>query len=287
MTQPPPAAPLGFETLLSSSWAMFKRNWIVSAPFVMVAFVMIVLLGVFVGVAVAVGVFAALRNGQIGGGTVALLVIFYLLFIVLAFGLSIWAYAATFGMAEAVWERGTATFADGNAAFRSRGVALVVAFIGLLGLGFVSLILAIPTLFLSVLALALFTMYVLPSVVAGRRGGFEAIAESFRLVRYNFATSAITAVVLYAISYGISFIGAIPMIFLQFSFIPTSPDAMPQIPPIPLLVFAGGGYIFVILASLAYTGFYAVAITGLYRSLVAQLPPAPAAHPLPAAPGTP
>jgi hypothetical protein len=269
--------PLAFEKLLSGSWALFRRNWIVSTPFVIAVLIIGALIGVFAVIATVVGLTAGIRQDHIEGGVIALLIVFYLVVIGAALVLSVWAYAATFGMADAMWERGTATFADGNAAFRARGGALVVACIGLIGLTFVALILALPTLFISLLALALFTMYVLPSVVSGRRAGFDAISESFRLVRYNFATSAITAVVLYAISYGISFLGLIPIIALDFSILPTSSDAMPQMPPIPLLVLAAGGYLLTLVASLAYAGFYAVAITGLYRSLIARGAPVPVA----------
>ena len=178
-------------------------------------------------------------------------------------------------MAAAAWERGTTSLADGNAAFRARAGAFVVALIGLIGLGIVALIFALPTLFIALLALPLFTMYVLPAVVAGGRGGFEAIGESFRLVRRYFLASLIACVVLYGISYGISFIGAIPLFPLEFSMMPAAGQTTPNMPPIPLIAFGVLGYIVTIALSLAYTGFYAIAVVGLYRSLVAQPLPAP------------
>ena len=45
-------------------------------------------------------------------------------------------YVVMFGMAESAWERGTATFADGFAAFRARAGAALVAWLGLVGARF-------------------------------------------------------------------------------------------------------------------------------------------------------
>jgi len=277
MTQPP-AAPLAFDALLSASWALFRRNWIVAAPMFIAAFGILAALAVFAGIAIAIAVSAGLFAQQQApsGGFIALIVVFYLVLLIGGIALGIWASCATFAMADAVWERGTTTLADGNAAFRSRGGALVLAIIGLIGVGILALILALPTLGIALLAYPLFTMYVLPAVIGGRRDGFEAIAESFRLVRWNFAPSVITALVLYAISYGISFVAAIPIFPLEFAFLSTGDQATLQIPSIPLIFFAGLGYLAAIVLSLAYQGFYAIALTGLYRSLTSRAPVSPA-----------
>ena len=278
MTQPP-AAPLAFDALLAASWALFRRNWIVAAPMFIAAFVILAALAVFAGIAIAIAVSAGLFAQQQApsGGFIALIVVFYLVLLIGGITLGIWALCATFGMADAVWERGTTTLADGNAAFRSRAGALVVAIIGLIGVGILALILALPTLGIALLAYPLFTMYVLPAVMGGRRDGFEAIAESFRLVRWNFAPSVITALVLYAISYGISFVAAIPIFPLEFGLLSSGEQATFQIPSIPLIFFAGLGYLAAIVLSLAYNGFYAIALTGLYRSLTSRAPVSPPA----------
>jgi hypothetical protein len=275
MIAPPVRDPLAFDALLSSSWALFRRNWIVALPLVIAAFVIIVAVVILAAVAIAI----AVATGSTQQPNTSVIVVFALLYIVLCVGivaLSLWAYAAMFGMADAAWERGTATFADGNAAFRSRGGALLLALIGLLGVGIVALILALPTLLIALLAFPLFTMYVLPAVVGGRRGGFEAIGDSFRLVRAFFLPSLIAFVVLFGISYGISFIGAIPIIPLELAMLPSAGQTTPNLPSIPLLIFGGVGYLIAIALQLAYAGFYAIALVGMYRSLTAQPSAAPA-----------
>jgi hypothetical protein len=242
---------------------------VIAALIIIIAVVILAL----VAIAVAVG------TGSTQQPNTAAIVVLVVLYIVLCVGvaaLSLWAYGAMFGMADAAWERGTATLADGNAAFRTRGGALLVAVIGLLGVGIVALILALPTLFISLLAFPLFTMYVLPAAVVGRRGGFEAIGESFRLVRRFFLPSLIAFVVLFGISYGISFIGAIPIIPLELAMMPGAGETTMHVPSIPLIIFGSIGYIVAIVLQLAYAGFYAIALVGLYRSLVVPPPVPPA-----------
>ncbi len=277
MTAPPVRDPLAFDALLSSSWVLFRRNWIVALPPLIAA---VIVIGV-VAVLAAVALVWAIGAGSKHESLEPLYAVGLLLYVLLCIGgiaLSIWAYCAMFGMADAAWEHGTTTFADGNAAFRARGGAFLVAIIGFIGVGIVALILALPTLFIALLALPLFTMYALPAVVGGGRGGFEAIGDSFRLVRRFFLPSLITCVVLYGIAYGISFIAAIPIVPLELAMMPGSGETMPHVPPIPLLVFGGIGYLAAIVVQLAYTGFYAIAIVGMYRALIAQ-PPPPIASP--------
>ncbi len=280
MIAPPVRDPLAFDALLSSSWALFRRNWIVALPPVIAALLIIIGIVILAVLAFAVTVSTGSMQQQPSTPVILVLALLYVLLCVGIAALSLWAYAAMFGMADAAWERGTATIADGNAAFRARGGALLVAVIGLIGVGIVALILALPTLFIALLAFPLFTMYVIPAVVSGRRGGFEAIGDSFRLVRAFFLPSLIAFVVLFGISYGISFIGAIPIVPLELATMPGAGETAMRIPSIPLIIFGGIGYLVAIALQLAYAGFYAIALVGLYRSLVVPRPvppPAPAA----------
>jgi hypothetical protein len=278
MIAPPARDPLAFDALLSSSWALFRRNWIVALPPVIALGIWVCALALLVGVGIATAV-AGTGGMQHDPSTplVGMLVVLYLVALIVGIVVNVWAYAAMFGMANAVWERGTTTLADGNAAFRARVGPFLLALVGLIGVGIAALILAIPTLFLALLALPLFTMYVLPAVVGGGRGGFEAIAESFRLVIRFFLPSLIACLVLYGIMYGISFVATLPILPLEFAVMPGPGETMPHFPPIPLLVLGVTGYAIAIVVSLAYYGFYAIAIVGLYRSLIAQ--PLPAATP--------
>ena len=282
--------PARFEAILSRTWALFKPNWTIALP-PLIAIIVIVIGAAALGAAsvvAAVGA-SATRNSHGAEGLVAGLIVAVLVYVIAAFLLAMWGVLAMYGMADAVWTRGSATFADGNATFFSRFGAVLVAFVGMVGIVFAALILALPTLGLALLAMPLVTMYVLPSVVSGRRGGFEAIGESFRLVRRFFVPSALTLLILYAIAYGLSFVGAIGIVPLEFSMMGTSGTSLPVFPPIPLLVICGTFYFASILLSVIYSGFQALALVGLYRELIAQpeyLPvPGPYPPPAPIVPG--
>jgi hypothetical protein len=272
---PPAPEPIRFEVLLSHSWTLFRRNWIVALPPVIAFGVILVAIAAFAAAAVAVvlahGGFEHARFKDGGSEYAGAFVLAYLAFMIVVVILSLWVNAAVYGMADAVWERGTATFGDGFAAFRTRSGALVVAGIGFIGLAFVALILVLPTLGLVFLAFPLFTMFVLPSVVGGGRGGFHAIGESFRLVRDFFGASAITWLVLAGIHYGISLIATFALMPLQFAMIPMmASNGKFVVPAIGLLAAVGIVFVLAIAASLAYAGYYAIAVVGLYRSLRAQ-----------------
>jgi hypothetical protein len=277
----PPPAPIGFDTLLSRSWALFKTNWIVALPPVIAGVVSVLAIGVWTVVLTLAVIAASVRaHAPAAERLIVPLAASGVVLIVLVVVLVLWSYAAMYGMADAAWARGTATFADGFAAFRTRAGALIVAMIGMIGLALAAVILALPTLLLSILALPLATMYVLPSVVSGGRGGFEAIGESFRLVRRFFGQSIVAFLVLIAILYGISLVGTVFILPLEFSVMPQGSE-LPHAPPLGLALVCGVGYLLSIVASTAYTGFYALAIVGLYRDLApraaaAPLPPAPA-----------
>ena len=272
---PPPPEPIRFEVLLSQSWALFRRNWIVALPPVIAFGIILLVLAAFAAVAVIVvlahGGFEHPRFEDGGSAYAGAFVLAYLAFMVGVVILSLWVNAAVYGMADAVWERGTATFGDGFAAFRTRSGALFVAGLGFIGLAFAALILALPTLGLAFIAFPLFTMYVLPAVVGGRRDGFEAIGESFRLVRDFFGASAIAWLVLAGIHYGISMLASFALLPLQFAMIPLmAANGRFVLPAIGLVAGSGIAFLVAIAATLAYGGYYAIAVVGLYRSLRAQ-----------------
>jgi hypothetical protein len=274
VTTAPAPKPMSLDALLSRSWALFKRNWTVALPpFIAAAAIIAVLI-----VLVIVCVTAAIAHGnpdRWSGGFIAMLVGAYLLFVAFVLLASLWAGVAMFGMADAAWERGTTTLGDGLVAFGARAGAAFVAGIGIFGLAIAALILFLPTLGLSLLALPFVTMYVFPSVVTGGRGGFEAIAESFRLVRHFFGSSALVYLVLYAIQYGISLVMIVAIVPLEFATIPMGSDSGIRMPSIPLVGFSGALYLATMVALIAYNGFHTLALVGMYRDLMAQ--PAPQA----------
>ena len=267
-TSAPPPGPVPFDKVFAQSWAVFKRNWIIALPPVIAIVLVMSGFAVFL-VAIAVAAFAA-GIGHASSSAIGALVLGYCVFLVLAVVVCLWGYVGMFGMADAAWTRGTTSFGDGFAAFRERAGAAFLAGIGVTGLAIVAVILALPTLGIALLALPLFIMYVMPSVVVGRRGGFEAIGESFRLVRRFFGPSAITALILLAISYGISMIGAVAIYPVEIAAVPTGSDTSFRVPPIPLLVGGGVGYLLTLVVSTAYYGFVATVLVAMYRDLIAQ-----------------
>lgn len=284
VTPPPVPEPIRFEVLLSQSWSLFRRNWIVAVPPVIAMLIGLAgaaaLVGALVAGAIARGLFER-HAPPPDGGFVGTILTGWLVYVVVMLVVSLWSYAAMYGMADAAWAKGTATFADGFTAFRTRAVSLVVAGIGVCGLAIVAFILALPTLGLAFLALPLVTMYVAPSVVTGRRDGFTAIAESFALVRRFFGASAIALLVLLAINYGISMMASFPIYPLEFAFLPTASQPVPHLPAVGFLAAAGLWFVLAMVVAQAYLGYYTIAIVGLYRSLFAQpiagQPPGPSA----------
>jgi len=278
VTSAPAPAPVDLNTLLTRSWALFKRCWIiVLPPFIAAAAIIVVLI-----VLVVVCVVAAVAHGNPdhwSGGFIAMLAGAYLGFIAFVLLASLWSAVTTYGMADAAWKRGTATLGDGMNAFGAHAGAAFVSGIGFAGLTILAFLLILPTLGLSILVLPFATMYVLPAVVSGGRGGFAAIRESFELVRDFLGPSVIVYLVLYAIQYGISLVMILAIIPLEFATLPTGTDTMPHLPPIPLLGFSGGLSIVTTLALIAYNGFHTIALVGMYHSLLLQprrraLPPA-------------
>jgi hypothetical protein len=283
VTPPPVPAPepIRFEVLLSQSWTLFRRNWIVAVPPVIGLVIGVLGAAAFVGTIVAAafahGVVAAFAQAahqrdapMPDGGFFTIVFGAALIYVVVMLAVGLWSYAAMYGMADAAWAKGTATFADGFTAFRTRAGALILAFIGLFGLAVVAMILMLPTLGLALLAFPLFTMYVVPSVVTGRRDAFTAIAESFALVRRFFGASAIALLVLIAINYGISMVASFPLYPLEFAFLPSAGQTVPHLPPVGFLLATGLWFVLVMVAAQAYLGYYTIAIVGLYRSLCAQ-----------------
>ena len=274
IVMPPPAPePIRFEVLMSQSWTLFKRNWIVAVPPVIALLVGLAgtaaVLGAIVANASAHGLFE--RHAPMPDATFFTpLLTSSLVYAVVMLAVSLWSYATMYGMADAAWANGTATFGDGFTAFRTRSGALIVAGIGVACLAFAAAILALPTLGLAPLALPLVTMYVAPTVVSGRCDGFTAIGESFRLVHRFFGASAIALLILLAISYGISTVATIPLFPLELAFLPRPGETMPHIPAVGFLVAAGLWFFLAMIVAQVYLGYFTLAIVGLYRSLRAQ-----------------
>lgn len=268
----PAPAPTEFGALFTRSWELFKRNWIVSLPPIVAGFFATIIIAAFT-VAVIIGALATHGVEHASAGFAGFAIVGSLVLLVLVVLLGLWSQIAMYAMADAAWARGSTTFADGFAAFWSRGSAVFVSWIGVIGVALLAFILLLPTLGLSIIALTFVTMYVLPAAIVGRRGGFEAVGESFRLIRRFFVPSLVTWLALYAIQYALSFLMYGAIVPLQFSMASTGSSTTLQMPQVPLLVFSGAGGIVTVLVLLAYAGFSAIVLVGLYRDLTAQPTP--------------
>ena len=268
----PKTVPL--EAIFARAWTLLRANWTIALVPIVAGLICLVAM-----IPYLVGIFSLMlqmfRHPDAGpafpGWLLGYFAAVYLMLIVVALG----AIAMIFGMADAAWTRGTATFADGFAALRTRTGAVFIACVGLIGVAVAAMILALPTLFVSFLALVVFTMYVLPAVVSGRRSGFAAIGESFRLVRGAFGRSAIGIFMLVALQYALSFLMypimlpiMIPFQTAMLNAKPGDPSALlSALPAVPVVIACVAAYAIVSLLSCAYYGYYALVLTGLYRSL--------------------
>jgi hypothetical protein len=176
------------------SWELLSNNWVIIVPAVVIAVVAgiaVAVIGLF-GAASTVG-FGAAGMGAAGLGAAMLTAV--LLGIVLLVA-SILTFAYTTGMAGAAWRTGTATLADGAAAFSEDMGSLLSAIVLLVIIGLVAVVLTPFTLGLSVLAFWLFTVYTFASVVVGKRSGTEALAESVRIAAKNFLPTLVVVVLI-------------------------------------------------------------------------------------------
>jgi len=266
MNEPP--GPIGLEALLGRSWRLLRTHPAMVVPMQLALVLMVPVLAELVSVLVTAQHAAEVDDRT--GWTFLGICIGWLLIVLY----SILALLATFAMADALWTRGSTSIGEGFRVALARFWPAIGAFIGIFGLTLAAFVLALPTLGLSLLALLVFTMYVLPAVVGGRRGGFAAIGESFRLVRGYLGASALTVLVVIAMQYAIVLLFT-PLTFLAFGLLgfpitPTSAATPPptlQLPPTPMLVGAGTIFFIAMACLYAYYGFYALVIGGLYRSL--------------------
>jgi len=268
VVRPPAPEPVRFEALLSLSWAVFRRNWIVALPPFIVLATYVVISALY---------FAGLYWWSVAHGGIAKPVpnenVFWVItgaYALLVVAAALWSFIATYAMADAAWAKGTASFGDAFAAFRTRSGAMLVAFAGVCGVVIAAVVLALPTLFLSLLAVPLVTMYVPQAVVSGRRGGFAALGESFRLVRAFFGPSAISLLVLLGIRYGIACLAGFAIVPLEFAMMPGPGHSTPHMPPIGFVVFSAATFVVALLVAEAYSGYYTIAVVGLFRALRAH-----------------
>jgi MFS family permease len=182
------------ENVFARAWDLLTRNWTIIVP------------GIVVGLVVGIisGIFSLTQPDTYGepsgtamsfayglGGFVSSLVL-----AVVAIAGYIITQCYTAGMAGAAWQRGRTTLNDGARAVHDDAGNVLVAAIYLFVVGIVAVILIPFTLFLSVFAFYLFTLYTIAAAVVGNRRGFDALRESFAIARARFGTTLIIGILL-------------------------------------------------------------------------------------------
>ena len=194
-----------FGAVFARSWELLSKNWVIIIPGIIIG----VVAGIVVGFLALSGLASGVVLGSAGApaaGMMSAMLAGMMVAAVMTIATLI-SVAFTSGMAAAAWRTGTATLADGAAAFRREGASLFVAMLLLFLLGIVAFALAIPTLGLAFAAYAIFFIYVIPSVVVDDVPGMEAISGSFRLALKNFIPTLIIVVIIGGISMLAGWIG--------------------------------------------------------------------------------
>jgi hypothetical protein len=279
-TGPPPTHDPArtIEALLSQSWLLFRRNWIVALPPLIGAAVAVFTIAPLAVAIAFVVVHNAVHAPQVTSVPMWSIAVGVVVIFAVAAAVGLYSVAAPYGMADAAWSHGTTVLADGWMAFRRRSGALSTAGLAMLGVAIAALILALPTLGLSLFAFPLVTMYVVPSAVAGGRGGFAAIGESFRLVRRSPGRSAVLFLVGITISYLFGYVAEIGIAPMALSMIRLGAEPALQAPPLVLAVVGVFAGLATVLGGIALSGFYTIVLVGFYHWLVAESATAAAAE---------
>ena len=182
------------ENVFARYWDLLSRNWTIIIPGVVVGLIVGIISGVYslsqpdtYGVPSGAAMSFAYGFGSFVGGVILAVV---------AIAGYIITQCYTAGMAGAAWRRGTTTLADGARAVNEDAGNVLTAAIYLFLFGIVAVILAPFTLFLSVFAFYLFTLYTIAAAVVGKRRGLDALRESFAIAKSRFGTTLIIGVLL-------------------------------------------------------------------------------------------
>jgi hypothetical protein len=182
------------ENVFARSWDLLSRNWTIIIPGVVVGLIVGIISGVYslsqpdtYGVPSGAAMSFAYGFGSFVGGVILAVV---------AIAGYIITQCYTAGMAGVAWRRGTTTLADGARAVNEDAGNVLTAAIYLFLFGIVAVVLAPFTLFLSVFAFYLFTLYTIAAAVVGKRRGLDALRESFAIAKSRFGTTLIIGVLL-------------------------------------------------------------------------------------------
>lgn len=171
--------------VFSRSWTLLTNNWALLIPGLIIGIasgIVVTLLTPHADAESAPGILGQLALGVLAG--------------IIGLLAQIATTAYTTGMAGGAWATGKTSLADGRRAFSRDGVNVFIAMIGLGVLGVVAIVLSPFTLFVSLLAYYLFTLYTMASVVVGERPGLRALSESFSIAIERFFPTLLIAVLL-------------------------------------------------------------------------------------------
>jgi hypothetical protein len=170
------------ENVFARSWDLLTKNWIIIVPGIVVGLIVGIVSGVY-----SLSQTDTYALGTFVGGIILAIV---------AIAGYIVTQCYTAGMAGAAWQRGVTTLADGARAVNEDAGNVLLAAVYLFLFGILAVLLAPFTLFLSIFAFYLFTLYTIAAAVVGNRRGMDALRESFAIARARFATTLIIGIVL-------------------------------------------------------------------------------------------
>jgi hypothetical protein len=198
------------ENVFARAWTLLTSNWIIIVPGLVVGLIV----GIVNGVLTPQQPYADATTtaGELSRSFAQTVASIIAATVTIAGFIVTQCYTA--GMAGAAWLRGTTTLRDGTTAVNEDAGNVFVAAIGMFVLAIVAAILIPFTLFLSLFAFYLFTLYVIPSAVVGNHRGFAAIRESFAMARARFGPTFIIAIVLGVLQFVLGLVSA------AFSFAP-------------------------------------------------------------------
>ena len=174
------------------AFELLSKNWQIIVPGIVIAIVQGVVTGVLkpmLGYSVGTALLAAAVLGAIG---------------IIATILNL---AYTTGMAQAAWERGTATYADGAKAFQEDAGNLIVALVALTVLGIIAVVFSI--FIIPPLAFWFFFLYTVASAVVGRKPGIASLQESIAIAMKRPVPTLIIMAVQFGLAILVGIIAAI------------------------------------------------------------------------------
>jgi hypothetical protein len=182
------------ENVFARAWDLLTKNWTIIVPGIVVGLIVGIVSGLYTlwqpdtyGQPSGAAISFAYGFGAFVAGVTLLIV---------AVAGNIITQCYTVGMAGAAWQTGTTTLADGTRAVNEDAGNVLVAAIYLFLFGVLAVILAPFTLFLSIFAFYLFTLYTIAAAVVGNRRGMDALRESYAIARARFGTTLIIGILL-------------------------------------------------------------------------------------------